>query len=161
MKDISGFDGYKVDENGQVWSFRKGKRRLQPYLYRGYQKVSLCKNGKGYNRFVHRLVLETFIGICPSGMQACHNNGVRVDNRLGNLRWGTAKENQADRKAHGTEVHGEKHWHTKLNEKQVRVIKHCIKNGMWVKDIAKYFPVVKASTIHEIKKGKNWKHVII
>lgn len=39
---------------------------------------------------VATLVLETFVGPCPEGMKAIHINGDAEDNRLENLKWGTA-----------------------------------------------------------------------
>jgi hypothetical protein len=54
-----------------------------------------------FTRKVHRLVLETFVGPCPDGMECCHNNGDPADNRLENLRWDTLSSNAYDRVEHG------------------------------------------------------------
>jgi hypothetical protein len=35
------------------------------------------------------------------GQQACHNNGVKTDNRAANLRWDTSSENARDIVRHG------------------------------------------------------------
>jgi len=43
------------------------------------------------------LVLETFVGPRPPGHEADHINEDSLDNRLANLRWLTAAENQARR----------------------------------------------------------------
>lgn len=65
---------------------------------RGYRLASV----RGRNVLAHRLVLEAFVGPCPEGMQACHNDGDRMNTRVGNLRWDTPKANSADRWRHGT-----------------------------------------------------------
>ena len=44
--------------------------------------------------------LDAFTGPCPDGMEACHANGDRSDNRAGNLRWDTVRENANDRISH-------------------------------------------------------------
>lgn len=66
-----------------------------------YPRVSLA----GRLRYVHRLVLEAFVGPCPKGMQCRHLNGIPTDNRLENLRWGTPSEDNYDRVRHGTHQH--------------------------------------------------------
>lgn len=43
--------------------------------------------------YVHRLVWETFVGEIPQGLTIDHINTVRDDNRIGNLRCITQKEN--------------------------------------------------------------------
>ena len=48
------------------------------------------------------MVLETFVGPCPDGLECCHNNDLFCDNRLENLRWDTHRANIADRTRHGT-----------------------------------------------------------
>lgn len=50
---------------------------------------------------VHTLVLETFVGPRPQGMEACHANDDPTDNRLVNLRWDTHRSNTRDEVANG------------------------------------------------------------
>jgi uncharacterized Rmd1/YagE family protein len=154
-KTIPSFPAYSINENGQV--FRKNGKPQKAFLQtRGYLQVSLTKDGREYKKFVHRLVLEAFNGSCPQDMQACHNNGIRTDNRIKNLRWDTPKNNQADRKKHGTAL-----WSHKLNEKQVRVIKYCLRDGMTVRQLCKYFKHVSRNTLYDIAYNINWKHITI
>jgi hypothetical protein len=108
---VYGFPNYEVSDMGRVKRIshiahhsRYGDRNLPERM------LNPKKNGDGYwrvkiggkLRFVHVLVLESFIEPRPNGMQACHNNGKPGDNRLENLRWDTPSNNVADRKLHGT-----------------------------------------------------------
>ncbi len=117
IQNIPGFVGYSVDTKGNVYSIRsingrgglvKTERKLKGGLTNGYPTVSLSQNGKIFKRSIHRLVLETFIGHCPSGMQACHNDGNPENNKLDNLRWDTPKGNNQDKYKHGTAMVGKK-----------------------------------------------------
>ena len=58
------------------------------------------------------------------------------------------------------ERQGEKHYMSKLNEKQVRVIQHLknIKPKMKQWEIAKIFGVVQ-QTIQKIHSEENWQHL--
>lgn len=96
--------GYMVSDEGRVQSPRK---ILKPYRNQnGYFIVMLRDSaGKRGWRGVHRLVLLAFVGEPPPGTECCHGNGVRDDNRLENLRWGTKSENSLDAVAHGTHNH--------------------------------------------------------
>jgi hypothetical protein len=67
----------------------------------GYPFVSLCRGPEIIQRKVHRLILETFEGPCPDGMQTRHLNDVHDDNRFSNLYWGTPLENVTDRIING------------------------------------------------------------
>ena len=60
----------------------------------GYPQCSVVENkGKSKNRRVHRLVALAFLGSPPSkGHSVDHINRKRYDNRLVNLRWATAKQ---------------------------------------------------------------------
>ncbi len=94
---VPNFSGYVVDKSGNIYSRNSGKI-LKPYIKKGYPTVGLYRNNIKYNRKIHRLMLETFRGKCPDGMESCHNNGNKLDNKLTNLRWDTHKNNCSDRK---------------------------------------------------------------
>lgn len=51
---------------------------------------------------VHALVMLAFVGPRPDGMQVCHWNGDGTDNRLSNLRYGSASDNSLDMVRHGS-----------------------------------------------------------
>lgn len=118
-KSIAGFEGlYEVSDQGRVRSLARvihlygrfgrmsrslPQKMLKPQKHDGgYAKFTFWKNGVDYQRFLHTLVLTAFKGARPAGMQACHNNGDKADNRLANLRWDTPSANQLDRERHGT-----------------------------------------------------------
>ena len=75
----------------------------------GHLSVHLGSNKQKWTLSVHRLILETFVGQCPDGMECCHNNGIANDNRIENLRWDTHENNNKDRKRHGTYKTGKDH----------------------------------------------------
>ncbi len=126
---------------------------------RGYVQVGLRNKAGTYIKLLHRLVLETFVGPCPEGMQACHNDGNKTNNRLENLRWDTPKSNAKDRKKHGNEYYpkGELNNNVKLTELDIIKIK-LLKDKIYQKDIAKIF-FVSDSTISNIMTRKYWKHI--
>jgi len=76
---------------------------------KGYSRVTLCCGVmKLFNikasPYVHNLVLSTFIGPCPKGMECRHfPDRDPSNNRLDNLSWGTPVENAIDRVWHGTQ----------------------------------------------------------
>lgn len=102
---VVGYEGqYEVSNLGRVKSLkRQNPRILRSFpAHRGHQCVSLW-NDKLKTAFVHRLVLEAFVGPCPGeGFMCRHLNGNPADNRVENLAWGTALENAQDVIRHGT-----------------------------------------------------------
>ncbi len=94
---------YRIGDDGIVYGIN-GRARKLTRTKKGYMTVGLCLEGDGrQTQFrVHRLVLETFVGLCPDGMEACHRNGDPGDNKLSNLRWDTHENNMLDAVRHGT-----------------------------------------------------------
>jgi hypothetical protein len=165
MKKIKGFKGYFIDKNGVIYSMVKKYRQAIPVKPRiikqwksaGHFGVHLSKNRKMYKRWVHRLVLETFIGKCPKGKECRHLNGNGFDNRLENLKWGTRKENQNDRIVHGVSNRGERHGLNKYSEKDIIKIRRMLKEGMKNIEVARKLKIPQ-STISWIK-NYGWKHI--
>jgi len=65
------------------------KKRKNTYMY-----VSLFKNCNEKKFLVHRLLSIAFIPNPENKPEVDHINGVKVDNRLVNLKWATKSENQ-------------------------------------------------------------------
>ena len=106
IKQITEFPDYYITVYGNIWSAKRGGhngRWLNPGESKyGHLSVVLSKDGKQYTRRVHRLMLETFVGPCPEGMECCHNDGNPKNNLLSNLRWDTHKNNMQDAVKQGT-----------------------------------------------------------
>jgi hypothetical protein len=117
-REVVGFPDYDVSSLGRVRSWRCGSRRgpirlAEPRLIRptpdkdGYLRVDIRRGlGERRNASVHCLMLEAFVGPCPEGCETRHIDGVRANNVLANLAWGTDLENAADRVRHGTTGRG-------------------------------------------------------
>lgn len=127
MREIKEFPGYYITRDGRVWSriarngsggltdtYRLMKARKNEY---GYPFVMLGgKNRK--KRFIHRLLLETFVGPCPPGMQCRHLDGDPGNYSMTNIEWGTPLQNIEDRRRHGTDNSGERNGHAKFTNKE-------------------------------------------
>lgn len=102
---VAGFTNYQVSDQGRVRDLRRD--RIMPLHVGnkvGHLRVTVKPDdGRSYRGlYVHRLVLMAFVGPCPEGMEACHNDGDPINNRLDNLRWDTHSSNMYDRVKHGT-----------------------------------------------------------
>lgn len=119
-RQVLGFEGrYEVSNLGRVRSLGRTETfsRILNNGVRGEvtrtKRTRLIAGGIGANGYltvrlkgktftVHRLVLNAFVGPCPDGFAACHNDGNKLNNSAGNLRWDTYQANNADRAKHGT-----------------------------------------------------------
>lgn len=90
-----------VRSDGRVLNLREKflKHGVGP---QGYHSVGLSRACENYLMKVHRLVLLSFVGPCPDGMEGCHNDGDTSNNCLYNLRWDYHTNNMFDAIAHGT-----------------------------------------------------------
>jgi uncharacterized protein YeaC (DUF1315 family) len=115
--DVLGLeDYYQISNLGNVKSKKRigitnyGKRfyggnLVKPFISTvGYPAVNLTYKGYRKQFHIHVLVLEAFVGKKPKGMECCHNNGIKTDCKLENLRWDTRKNNHKDQKIHGTKA---------------------------------------------------------
>lgn len=169
-KVVPGWPMYRVSNMGHVqtrWG-RGGKRRYATNTWRevkgdraaGYHRVTFYDGDRRQRFLAHRLVLELFDGPCPDGMEACHRNGKRRDNRVGNLYWGTPAQNWEDRRRHGrvASTSGSKNAHAKLNEQDVLTIRSRLSRGITGASLAAEF-CVSPATISMIRNGRIWRHI--
>ena len=163
-RDIKGYDGvYQVSNWGRVKSLKFGKELFLKPVNNGwgYHRVSLCKNKKGKNITVHRLVAEAFIKNPQNKRTVNHKNGIKADNRLSNLEWNTMSENNKHAFANGLKCKkGERHHINKLTKKQVLEIRKLCAQGIARKDIISKLGLdVTPEAISLIKHRKNWSHI--
>jgi hypothetical protein len=106
---------------------------------------------------VHRAVAWAFLGPQLKGMYVCHNNGNPSDNRLTNLRYGTARENAKDKVHHKTQPRGTTSYKAKLTEDDVKEIRRDWKNYSLASFATKFG--VGIGTIRDVILNRTWTHV--
>ena len=107
---------YQVSNFGRVRSLGfKGNgiviqaKILDEHFVDGYPTVTLrTELGKRRTVKVYRLVARYFMGPNPAGMFVCHNNGVKGDSKLSNLRFDTPSSNANDHVLHGNHFQSKK-----------------------------------------------------
>lgn len=117
-RDIRGYeDSYQISNLG---NFRSKTRKItnakgiertfksrilaQGITPSGYLKVNLSRDGKAETRYTHRVVLESFVGACPDGMEVDHIDNDKSNNALTNLRYLSHAENMERQNEFGTSV---------------------------------------------------------
>jgi hypothetical protein len=88
-------------------------------------------------------------------MECCHQNDIRSDNRVSNLRWGTRKDNVGECIARGRFTRGEKNGNSTLEDTDIPHIRELLREGVKVVEIAERFNVGE-DTISNIKRGVRW-----
>lgn len=92
-KVINIYNNYVVLPNGTIYNTIR-KTFVKPIKNAsGYCYVTLCTRGFKQNIYVHKLVAENFILNKEKKPQVNHINKIRDDNRVENLEWVTAIEN--------------------------------------------------------------------
>ena len=173
-KGIPGYDLYEVSNQGQVrsWHNNKWGRHNQSRILKpgtgssGYLTVALSANGQQRTFAVHTLVLTTFAGPPPDGMECCHFDGGRTNNHLDNLRWDTRAANVQDAIRHGTafvpvspNLRGEAASQSRLTEGDViEIRKLYTAGGITHDELGEEFGVARP-TISDIIRRETWAHV--
>lgn len=176
-KDITKWKGlYQVSDKGSVRSLDRrvfvvwrGKKLLKKYkgrilkkgiLKSGYEMVSFTHPAKRREyMYVHDLVLLAFEGCKPKNLECCHNNGVKHDNRLFNLRYDTRSNNALDRHKHGTitRLQGEAANSAKLTNRDVYWIRKN-KNVLSFREMGRRLGV-SHNAVSAVVKKESWGHI--
>jgi len=115
MKECPSYPGYSITESGDVYTHRKrfGKGKgngggvkidpdyslkLNPYKgHGGYIYVAISTKGKMRSIPIHALLMDAFVGIRSANDETRHLDGNPTNNQLGNLAYGTKKQNSGDK----------------------------------------------------------------
>jgi hypothetical protein len=125
----------------------------------GYRRAAVMIHGRRKFIFVHRSMLETFVGAAPTPEhETGHVDGDPSHNYLGNLKWVTQLENAEMRETHGHTARGERHGFSKLTAKKVKAIKRLLADGEPQRVVAAKFGIGQA-TVWRIKRSQAWSHV--
>lgn len=172
-KPVVGYEGlYEVSDQGRVRSLprvveNKGRwkrcksrvhgRMLDPTQDdSGRLSVMLSRDGKARRYKVHRIVLNTFVGPRPPGMECRHfPDRDQKNNRLTNLSWGTHIENELDKVVHGTLMRGEYHASSKLTADDVGRIFALRESGFLQREIGAQIGICQ-SHVAAILAGRKW-----
>ena len=107
IKDIPGYEGlYEITTKGVIYRKReiyinnlgnkciRKRREIASRNNHGRRVVTLCKNGKPKDHFVHRLVAETYIPKPNNYLMVNHKDENPMNNSLDNLEWCDNSYNQ-------------------------------------------------------------------
>ena len=84
-----------IDKKGNVYSVNTMELRKFAPSPNGYNRISLMKNSKQSNKYVHRIVAETFIENPDNLPFVNHKDANRKNNCVENLEWCTAQQNMS------------------------------------------------------------------
>ena len=131
--DFLGYPNYTITDDGKVFSLNYmhtgNKIELKSRLCRGYDRITLCKDGKEKSILIHRLVALAFIPNPDNLPEVNHKDECKTNNNVSNLEWCSKSYNIN----YGTrnERCGEKN----LNRKdQSKPVKQFTKDGVFLKE---------------------------
>lgn len=168
---IQDYPAYRVSNLGRVqsrWARRsdgRGKRELSNNWHdlkpgvdkKGYLTLGLC-NGKDKPKSfrIHRLVALAFLPSSPDAQCVRHLDGVCTNNCADNLAWGTYKENENDKRNHGT--YNTRYAGAKLNAIAITEIRKLYTQGISQNTLASQYGVSRP-TITRIINKSIWRYV--
>ena len=164
-RSVKGFDDYEVSNKGRIRSIKYRK----PFIHKerlnmdGYVKATFRKNGKAYDRRVHRVVALAFIDNPDNLETVNHINGVKTDNRVENLEWMNRTEQLQHAYDLGLKVapRGIESCNASFTEEEVRYIRKVCKKGsrkLGTSALARQFNV-HDTTIGDVVNFKTYKNI--
>lgn len=144
---------YEANQFGEIRVVKTAHVLCQRFDRSGYLVVTLTRNGKRTRFRVHQLVTNAHFGPRPSGMEVRHLSGIKSDNSIANLRYGTPQENYADRRLHGTDNAGSRNGRALLSKEVAELVRVAPVSA----SVAARLLGVSRAAIRDIRLGLNWK----
>jgi len=160
-KPIPDFPGYDVSDCGRIrsyyernvtgWCIADVPQRILKGGIDRYPFVCIRDaGGASQVKTVHSLVMLAFVGLCPDGLEICHNDGDHQNNSLTNLRYDTHVSNMQDACEHGVM--------NSLSAQDILDIRNRRINGATYTDMARDYQVA-ISTISAICQGNSYRYI--
>lgn len=169
---VLGFAGYEVSSCGKLRSTPRTNHQknrwgetpcvrsypsvvLKPEENKGYLRYRMKRCGRSKAMLAHRLVALAFLPNPENKPHVNHKNGNKHDNRVDNLEWVTAKENEA----HSRSALGKRSYNSKLSPDEIREMRMWWNTGdVTYSDIAKTWGV-SLGNARAVCLNLSWKHV--
>jgi NUMOD4 motif len=157
---------YEVSNFGRLKSLQSSEKGtiIKGSVIQGYRSLNVrLPKGKSFNRYVHKLVAETFV-TKPSldHKFVIHLDFDKTSNHFENLKWATKDEMVEHNKLNPAVINKpipKRTKNYKLTETKVRMIKKMLqKENTRLKMIAKQFGITHTQ-LNRIRSGKNWGYV--
>lgn len=146
-------DDYDITFEGLVINKHNGHILKPQPNNKGYLRIMVNKN----RYFVHRLVAQKYVPNPNNNPQVNHKDGNKLNNNANNLEWVTNQQNRTHAVKNSLILIGDNCPWSKLDTEKVKFIReYCDKYSY--NELAKMFNVSR-STIIDVVKYKNWKHV--
>ena len=152
---IVGYENlYSVSEYGHVYSWKTKIYRKTSSDKDGYSWITLHGKNKPLKKFIHTLVLESFVGPRPTetSVGRHHPDPTKINNHYTNLMWGTVQQNIHDR-AYNSKDNG-----VILTKDIVISLKQDIINGFTQIQVCKKYGLTRGN-VSLIVKEQRWKGV--
>ena len=159
---------YEISNFGRIKSFQSNNPKgeiIKGSVIQGYKSLNIrLKNGKSFNRYVHKLVAEMFVKKPSENHKfVIHKDFDKQNNYYENIIWATKEEMVEHNRANPAVLnkpHPRQTSNYKLNEIKVRMIKKLLKkDNTRLKMIAKQFGITHTQ-LNRIRSGENWGHVV-
>jgi NUMOD4 motif len=158
---------YLVSNYGRIKSFSYNKKDgqiMKCYEIKGYKIVPVNLNKLRYKFYVHKLVAQIWIPK-PSDEHifVTHLDGNLKNNHVSNLEWHTKnsikeKHRELIKLKTGSYKRSRNINHSKLKERDIKLLKTMLQKGLSQSIIAKMF-CISGMQVSRIKRGENWGHV--
>ena len=153
-------DYYTITSDGLIYSDNSGLMKTRNRAGTNYQIINLSKLDGSKRTFrVHRLVMMAFNPVeNMDELEVNHIDGNKKNNKLENLEWCTASENQihAFKTGLNKSRRGEESNFSKLTNDDVKKVFELREKGFLQREIAEIVGCTK-SNISCILRGKFWK----
>jgi hypothetical protein len=170
-REIERYPAYRVSSLGRIQSRLHKSSRTPGFLPDGVWKdLTPSPNAKGYLAIaladginkpktyrIHRLVARAFHGAPPEGKPCVrHRDSNPQNNEATNLRWGSYKENEDDKRENGT--WDQRYGGARLTKEDVAEIRSLAGAGVRQIELAKRYQVSRP-TITRIVNMSIWRNI--